>query len=252
MRIAMRFRPIPFAATVLLVALGIALGNWQTGRAEQKMALQARLAVRAAEPPLALGPAITPLGPLEFRRVTVTGEFVSGWPVFLDNRPMAGRTGFYLLMPFKIAGSDTHVLVARGWLARDKAEHGKLPSYTTPAGTVTVEGIVTANPGHVMQLGTPTPLAPKAIVQNVEVAEFAQASGLKLQPFFVQQTGSRQTGSRQTGPRQPGEALVRDWPQPETGIDKHRGYAFQWYGLAVMAFLFFVITGIRSGIKHDD
>jgi len=26
----------------------------------------------------------------------------------------------------------------------------------------------------------------------------------------------------------------------------------QWYALAAMAFLFFVITGFRSGTKHDD
>jgi cytochrome oxidase assembly protein ShyY1 len=242
MRIRFRFRLIPFIATVLLVALGIALGNWQQGRAQQKGALQAKLSARSAEAPLALGPALTAAGELEFRRVRVSGEFVAGWPVFLDNRPQQGRAGYYLLMPFKIAGSDTHVLVARGWLARDPAEYGRLPHYATPAGRVTIEGIVKTSPGHVLQLGSAAPLKPGAIVQNVEVAQFAQASGLRLQPFFVEQNG----------PQQPGEALVRDWPAPSLGIDKHRGYAFQWYALAAMACLFFVITGFRSGTKQDD
>jgi surfeit locus 1 family protein len=41
------------------------------------------------------------------------------------------------------------------------------------------------------------------------------------------------------------QGLVRDWPQPSTGIERHQGYAFQWYALALMAFLFFVVTGIR-------
>lgn len=240
MRIRFRFRTIPFVATVLLVALGIALGNWQERRAEQKIALQARLAERGAGAPLALGPALAPLEPMEYRRVTVTGEFIPGWAVFLDNRPQQGRAGFYLVMPFKIAGSDTSVLVARGWLPRT-AEHDRLPRYDTPAGPATIEGIVTASPGHVMELGTPAPLKPNAIVQNLDVAGFARASGLKLQPFFVEQTG----------PRRPGEALVRDWPAPSAGVDKHKGYALQWYALAAMAFLFFVMTGIRSGTKHD-
>jgi cytochrome oxidase assembly protein ShyY1 len=239
MRLAFRFRLIPFIATVLLVALGIALGNWQERRAAQKIAIKERLATRSADAPLVLGPAITPLEPMEFRRVRVTGEFLPNWPVFLDNRPYQGRSGFILLMPFKIAGSATHVLVARGWLARDMAEHDKLPAYATPTGRVTIEGVVTASPGHVLQLGTPAPLKPNAIVQNVEVAAFAQASGLALQPFFVEQTG----------PREQGDALVRDWPAPALGIEKHQGYAFQWYALAAMAFLFFVITGFRSGTK---
>jgi cytochrome oxidase assembly protein ShyY1 len=46
--------------------------------------------------------------------------------------------------------------------------------------------------------------------------------------------------------------LLRVWPSPSSGIDKHRGYAFQWYALAAMAILFFVITGFRSGSKQRD
>jgi cytochrome oxidase assembly protein ShyY1 len=226
---------------VLLVALGILLGNWQERRALEKIALQARIEQRGAEPPLVLGPAITPLEALEFRRVTVTGEFLPNWPVFLDNRPYQGRSGFYLLMPFKIAGSDTHVLVARGWLPADPTVHNRLPAYAVPRGQVTIEGMVTGTLGHVLQLGPAAPPKPNAILQNLVPAEYAQASGLKLQPFFVEQAGPKEGG-----------ALVRDWPLPSTGIEKHKGYAVQWYALAAMAFLFFVITGFRSGTKHDD
>jgi cytochrome oxidase assembly protein ShyY1 len=240
MRLAFRFRLIPFIATVLLVALGIALGNWQERRAAQKIAIGQRLASRTAEAPLVLGPTITPTEPMEFRRVKVNGQFLPNWPVFLDNRPYQGRPGFYLVMPFKITGSSTHVLVARGWLPRDMAEHDKLPAYATPPGQVTIDGVIVASPGRVLQLGTPAPLKPNAIVQNLEVREFAQASGLALQPFFVEQSG----------PREQGEPFVRDWPAPALGIEKHQGYAFQWYALAAMAFLFFVITGFRSGTKH--
>jgi cytochrome oxidase assembly protein ShyY1 len=242
MRIAFRFSTVPLLATVLLVALGIALGNWQERRAAQKMAIAQRLAERGAAPPLVLGAARRPADAIEFRRVRVSGEFVANWPIFLDNRPQQGRSGFYLVMPFKIMGSDSCVLVVRGWLPRDLAEHDRLPAYSTPAGTVTIDGMIVSSPGRVMQLGTPAPVKPSAIVQNVEIRDVAQASGLPLQPFFIEQTG----------PRQPGEALVRDWPAPALGIEKHQGYAFQWYALAAMAFLFFVITGFRSGTKNND
>ena len=103
-------------------------------------------------------------------------------------------------------------------------------------------GIARRAPGKVMQLGSAPPVTPGAILQNIEVAQFAQASGLKLQPFLVEQTD----------PAQPGEQLVRDWPAPSLGVEKHRGYAFQWYALAVMALLFFVITGFRRGPKPDQ
>ena len=243
-------------ATLVLVALGIALGNWQVRRAAEKAAIAQRLHERGEAPRVILGGGggvqehervgtgahPTKTGDLEYRRVRVTGEFVAGWPVFLDNRPHGGRAGFYLAMPFKIAGSERHVLVLRGWLARDPREYTRLPDVATPPGRVTIEGVAVASAGRVMQLGTPGALQPGAIVQNLDVADMARATGLRLEPYLVQQTG----------PRAPGEVLVRDWPAPASGIDKHRGYAFQWYGLAAMAALFFVITGFRSGRKQVE
>ena len=198
MPFAFRFRPIPFVAALALALLGILLGNWQQGRAADKLAVQAQLSARAAEAPVQLGAAITPAPELAYRRVTVTGEFVAGWPLFLANRPMAGRPGYYLVMPFKIGGSSTHVLVLRGWLPR-AAEYGKLPAFATPAGTVTIEGTVAAGAGQVMNLGESAPLAPNAIVQNIDPITAARATGLALQPFFVQQTG----------PSLPGETMPR-------------------------------------------
>ncbi len=241
MRLRFRFRTIPFIATLILVLLGIALGNWQTRRAAEKTALQARLDRGMAAAPLTLDGAADP-AQLEYHRVIVTGEFVPNWPVFLDNRPQGGRAGFILLMPFTIAGSNRTVLVARGWLPRNTAEHDRLPAYTTPTGRVTLEGRAVRQLARVMQLGTPAPLKPNAIVQNTGPAEFAQASGLNLLPVVIEQTG----------PALPGEALVRDWPAPSLDIDRHKGYAVQWYALAAMAFLFFVMTGFRSGSKKSS
>jgi surfeit locus 1 family protein len=129
--------------------------------------------------------------------------------------------------------------VARGWLPRHSAERERLPPFDTPAGTVTVEGVAKASLGHIMQLGTAPPIKPGAIVQNVGLEEFGAASGLALQPFFIEQAGAAA----------PGDMLVRDWPAPNLGVEKHQGYAFQWYALAVMALLFFVLTGFRRGNK---
>jgi cytochrome oxidase assembly protein ShyY1 len=76
----------------------------------------------------------------------------------------------------------------------------------------------------------------------VTPGEFAQASRLTVQPFFIEQSG----------PAPAGDKLVRNWPAPSLNVEKHQGYAFQWYALAVMALLFFVITGFRRGTKQND
>ncbi|MCS0616298.1 SURF1 family protein [Massilia kyonggiensis] len=238
MRLRFRFRTIPFVATLVLVAVGILLGNWQVRRAAEKTALQARLTQRAALPPLVLDG--TPVDPaaVEYRRVIVTGEFVPNWPLFLDNRPFEGRSGFIVLMPFKITGADDVVLVARGWVPRDPAVHDRVPQVATPGGRTTIEGLAVLHPARVMELGKAPPPRPGAIVQNVDPAGFAQASGLRTLPVLVEQTNPD------------GADLARKWPAPAVDVDRNKGYAFQWYALAAMAFLFFVITGFRSGTKQ--
>jgi cytochrome oxidase assembly protein ShyY1 len=238
MRLRFRFRTIPFIATLVLVAVGILLGNWQVRRAAEKTALQARLTQRSTQPPLVLdGKPVDPVA-VEYRRVIVTGEFVPNWPLFLDNRPFEGRTGFIVLMPFRIAGGDDVVLVARGWVPRDPAVHDRVPQVPTPGGRTTIEGLAVLHPARVMELGKAPQPRPGAIVQNVDPAGFAQASGLRTLPVLVEQTSPDSS------------ELTRKWPAPAVDVDRNKGYAFQWYALAAMAFLFFVITGFRSGTKQ--
>jgi len=233
MRLSFRFRWAPFLAAALVVAVGISLGNWQLRRAEQKLALQEQMLMRAEFAPVnsnALAPEQTPE---EFRRVMAKGEFIASWAVYLDNRPYQGRAGFYLLMPFKLAGSEQSVLVMRGWFPRDAINREHIPTITVPEGVTHLEGRVRASTGKVMQLGEAAALQPGSIAQNVDVEEFARASKLSLQTFIIEQTNDAADG------------LVRDWPIPSVGIDKHKGYAFQWYSLALVAAVFFLLTGFK-------
>lgn len=233
-----RFRLIPFIATVLLVALGVSLAQWQTRRAAEKIGMAAQLSAQQSQAVLDLKTLVAHPEQMEYRRVRVKGEFLEDWPVYLDNRPHNGVAGFYLLMPFKIAASHLHVMVARGWFARNAGDRTIMPSITTPHGLIEIEGIARNDIGRVMQLGAVTPPTPHAIVQNLDIAAFSTASGLKMQPLVVEQTGAASDG------------LARDWPLPSIGVERHRAYAFQWYALAAMAFLFFVVTGFRREKKQ--
>ena len=240
-RFSFRFRLIPFIATVLVIALGISLAQWQTRRGDQKQALATAMQQRAAQAPLQLDAQTSisaeQANQTEFRQISVKGEFVADWPIYLDNRSYQGRPGFYVLMPFKIANSGSYLLVERGWLPLNPQARATLLPYSTPAGQIALQGVARLHPGRVMQLGQPAVLQPKAIVQNLDVAELARTSKLPFQPVIIEQTNDTQDG------------LIRDWPSPSLGIEKHRGYEFQWYALAVMAFLFFVVTGFKSGTK---
>lgn len=235
-----RFRLVPFIATVIVMAAGLSLAQWQTRRGDEKLAIEATMRSRQAEPAIRFDGRNAAAAESEYRHVLLRGEFVRDWPMYLDNRPHNGIAGFYLLMPFKIASTDLHVLVARGWIPRNPAVRTQFPPLITPSGSMEIEGMLRSSAGHVMQLGSPESLRPGAIVQNLDTAEFAAASGLNTYPMIVEQSNDTRDG------------LVRDWPLPSTGVEKHRAYAFQWYALTVMAFLFFVVTGFRRGSKQES
>ena len=238
------WRVLPLLATLLVMAIGIAAGIWQTKRAVTKEQIEVKLQARDQQPALSQAPRldvqdaaqlVTQLAPYEYRRLRVKGEFVGAWPVFLENRPYQNKVGFYVLMPFKLSNSAEHILVARGWLARDVQDRRKIPQIVTPIGEVEIEGVIRQQAGRLLQLGARPAITPSAIVQNVEVAEFASASKLHFQPYIVEQLATTSVS----------DGLIRDWPRPSSGVDKHRGYAFQWFGLAAAACFFYIYTGIR-------
>lgn len=237
MPIKFRFSWIPFLAAAIVIVIGISLGNWQTRRALEKEAVEAALTAREAAAPLVLDSSSVSADTVEFRRVVAKGEFLPDWQVYLDNRPHRGAAGFYVLTPFKIAGSNIYVLVMRGWGQRDVADRTKLPVTSMPQGHIEIAGIAMRGTGQVLQLGRAEPLRPGAIVQNATIADFESATGLRFLPIVIEQLNDTEDG------------LARDWPRPSTGIEKHRGYAFQWYALAATAFVFFLATGFSRGKK---
>ena len=109
----------------------------------------------------------------------------------------------------------------------------RIPEIASPKGVIRIEGRVRASTGKLMQLGEAAVLQPGVIAQNVDVAEFARASKLSLPNFIIEQSSDTADG------------LVRDWPMPSVGIDKHNAYAFQWFGLSMAAALFFLVTGFK-------
>lgn len=235
MPISFRFRLIPFIASLLLISLGIALAQWQTNRAQVKESLAAQMTERQQLPALALNAQTLPEQILPFRKLQLTGQLIREWPLYVDNRPLQGKAGLYVLMPFKLAGSSKYVLIARGWHPRNGRDRMQMPDVPVPTGQIVLQGMMRDKLDRVMQLGQAEIVKPGSLLQNVDVEALAKQTGWDFYPFVLEQTTSFEDG------------LLRDWPQPSMGADKHRGYAFQWYALALMAFLFFVVTGIRRG-----
>lgn len=210
-------------AALACAALTARLGVWQLDRAAQKLALQAALDAEVQRP--ALGNA--ELGQAQLhRRVALRGTWVAEHTVWLDNRPMDGRAGFYVVTPLRLSGRNDAVLVQRGWAPRDPVDRQRLPPLDTPSGEVEVAGRLAASPSRLYELGGG---ATGAIRQNLDPVAFAAETGLALLPLTVVQTGPSTS-----------DGLLRHWPAPDLGLHKHYGYAFQWFALCALTLILYV------------
>lgn len=231
-----RFWLVTLAAVVGCLVTA-SLGRWQLGRASGKEALQARIDAREQLPVL---DALSLRGdadvePLLYRRVEAVGEWVAARTVFLDNRPMNGRAGFYVVTPLRLSGSDAVLLVQRGWAPRDFQDRTRLPAVETPGGVVRLSGHIVPAPSRLYELGEP---GTGLIRQNLDVAQFRAETGLALAPVSIQQEGDAADG------------LLRAWPKISTGVEKHYGYAFQWFGLSALIAVLYVWFQIVRRKKH--
>jgi surfeit locus 1 family protein len=210
---------IATAAALFFAGLGIYLGFWQLGRAAQKEALQAAIQSQTSQVPLnSDGLARLPDAPAAMHRpVRLSGTWESSHTVYLDNRQMDGKVGFFVLTPLRLQASGQIVVVQRGWIARNFEVREQVPAVQTPPGLVEVEGQIAPPPSKLYEFGTPSA---GVIRQNLDLERFRQESGLAVSGFTI----------RQNGPAS--EGLSRNWPAVALGVEKHYGYAFQWFALA--------------------
>jgi cytochrome oxidase assembly protein ShyY1 len=184
----------------------LTLGLWQVKRGEQKEALSLQ---RQSQPP-----------------VQLNGQWLAPQTVYIDNRQMNARQGFFVVTPLALNASE-YVLVERGWIARNFVDRKQLADVQTPSGTVSIEVRDLAEP-QIPAVMAENIGSERPIVQYVSLPEFQTAlPGLNFRGYV-----------RQVGPAS--EGLLRNWFEPASKAPKHYGYAFQWFALCLAVIALYV------------
>ncbi len=210
-------------AALLGVGTTLALGQWQLGRAATKQALQAEIDAQSARTPLDNADVLanTGLRSVVHRRASLRGVWLADATIFLDNRQMDARQGFFVLTPLRLTGSERAVMVQRGWVPRHFTDRNRLPDLQTPSGEVSVQVRMAPPPSKLYDFAG-APLG--SIRQNIDLTEFASE---KRFPIWTDFSAIELAHDARDG-------LSRNWPVVNTGVDKHHGYAFQWFGLSAL------------------
>jgi surfeit locus 1 family protein len=161
------------------------------------------------------------------QRVRLRGQFEHEHTVWLDNRALEGRAGFLVVTPLRLPDAQERILVNRGWAPRDPSDRTHLAPIGRPSGLVEIEGMAVVGVPRVYQIGS---AEAGSIRQNLDLEAMRTEVGAPVASFVVQQFSSLD------------DALDRHWASPASGVDRHRGYAFQWFALATL--LGFIVIGL--------
>lgn len=264
----MHKRWLAVAAGVTVAMLTARLGVWQLDRAAEKTTLadlqrqrasaapwsgrdwpcrtglKSVVAAPAAEPNTQQGsdmPGTEADAALPAQQpVALRGRWLSQHTVFLDNRPMGGQPGFFVVTPLRLSDSACPggiVLVQRGWWPRDAQDRQRLPEWPEADGEVVVRGVVLAQVSQAYALGEEGPPpreAGRVLRQNADEAFWRAWLGQSPLPGAVLQ-GHPETMTSDSPAGVAPPDLRRDWPQPDLGVDKHHAYAAQWFALSALA-----------------
>ena len=227
-------RRVLLAVLGLALALGFAgLGRWQLGREGEKRALLAAAEAALRAPPVALSAASAP-GDAPVRAAG-TGRFLDTPVLWLDNQRRGPRVGLKMYCAFAPADGSP-LLLDLGWLPLDGAR--TLPAERCPAGEAEVSGLLVPPPAAGLVMGEGLQAQPDGswLALNLDADAVASAWSLPaLAPRVL-----RLDPALPLGHERDLDLLPNTLP-PE----KHRGYAIQWFGLALATLVILIVLNLR-------
>ncbi len=229
-----------FAITSMIAYLAVFillmnLGFWQLRRAEEKQQtiIQIQKQSEVTEVDILDLMSVDP-DQFRYRKVLATGYFDNQHQYLLDNQVYQGKTGYFVLTPFILSGSDNSILVNRGWVEALQYR-SQLPAVEFPAiaENHTIRGRINEFPSVGFKLEAaeiPTSGWP-SVVQLVDSKVLSANSGYQFLPFQLEYNENSENG------------YVRNWKQVlPMPAEKHQAYAMQWFALSLTWVLLFFIV----------
>ena len=219
-------------ATLLLLALLVNLGLWQKHRGDEKAAMIARYEERSSSAHLSMAELISlDKDSMDFP-VSITGIYDHERSFLLDNRTHRGIPGFQVITPMDTG--DYYVLVNRGWVAQGRTRQDP-PQFPKPEGAVKIGGIThVPNPDYfVLKEDSYEEISWPYIIQKIDLDKTQRLFKKPLAPFTVRLHPEEDAG------------FVREWRSNPMTPEKHYGYSFQWFSLALALLVIYVTVNTR-------
>jgi surfeit locus 1 family protein len=204
------------ALAMALAVVFIRLGFWQIDRLHQRRARNAQVSVRLAEP---IAPIDSPRDTSSFRRGIVRGEPDYFNEIVLTGRSRQGSPGVYIITPVRRIGSDSAVLVIRGWVYSPDAATVDLTRWHERQNAFT---------GYVLSLPSASSPAPQQPASGRKVRTLTRENVRRLIPYPV---ATRYLVSQDSA----ADSTPARLALPALDDGPHLSYAIQWFAFAAIA-----------------
>lgn len=222
-----------FVALMLaLAATCVWLGTWQMQRLAEKEALIVAVDDRLGAAPIPIPPAdqwpSLDLEALNFQPVSLTGAFrynqtVTVFTGLANAKGLASGPGYWVVTPFVLAEGGGTVFVNRGFVPEDFQEAAVMDAEGDEV-QVAISGLF--RPGEHAGFMTPGPDTSNRIEwvrDPIRLAAMVDPALAPIAPFYVDLPAG------ESGLLPQGGETVIEFP------NNHLGYAYTWYGFAIVA-----------------
>ena len=229
-------RPVvAIVVALLLSAAFVRLGVWQLARRDQRRAFNALVERRMHAPAVALSELPPDTSAVSYRTVRVSGTFDYAREQVLTSRSHQGSPGVYLFTPLRLAGTDTAILVNRGWVySADGAsvDQGRWRTDRAAPASDSIAGEVASGDflAYAQTFPPPakTPIGVRErphAVRALDHGQLAKRLPYPLAPFYL-------TALPDQAPKSNAPARIA---QPSLDEGPHLSYAIQWFSFAIVA-----------------
>ena len=223
---------IPAFLIIATLALLISLGFWQLDRADEKRAIEGQIANASANS-VELITDVDLLVGKEYYHVRLQGSYIKDKQFIYDNQIVDQISGYYVLTPFILKGDTKVILINRGFIPwngrRDQIANIDIGAKITGV-KVQISKPVKRIELKTSQIKQDFPV----LIQALDLDEMSAIASLDFASIVGLLSPESENG------------FVRKW-EPYTGsIERHIGYAIQWFLMALVL----SIIGVRLALKQ--